>query len=112
MWEVMIIQLDEDILNQNEDEDVPPLQIGRWVLVKYATKKSCRHFVGKISGKGNDSDAWKVMFLKKKGEAFIQPDIPDIDDVDSSDIVTALPEPKKCRRGILHFDVDFSGIPM
>lgn len=60
---------EENCLNM-ETSDNPKVDIGQWVLVKYAGKKIIKHYVRKVQKKSNDFDApWKVPFLKHTGKS-------------------------------------------
>ncbi|KAI4456260.1 eg:bacr7a4.3 protein-related [Holotrichia oblita] len=66
-----------------EITDNPKVDIGQWVLVKYAGKKTIKHYVGKVQEKTNDFDApWTVTFLKHSGKSkFSFPSMADTDNI-------------------------------
>lgn len=93
---------EDDEIGEQESE----IAIGRWVIVKYASKKSIKHFVGQIGNK--NEEGWLVNFLKYTHNTFTWPEIEDSDTVVDEDIVRVLPEPFKSRRDTLSFEVDFA----
>lgn len=96
----------QENLQSKESETI---EVDKWVLVQYATKKSLKHFVGKVIGKG-ECDDWLIRFLRFKKSKFIWPNVDDEDLVDSANILKILPQPKEDRRGSgLSFFVKFDG---
>lgn len=85
-----------------------------WIIVKFATKKSLKHFVGKVLSINGVNPV--VKFLRKvkeskcdTGTTFSYPTVDDICTIEHlEDIVTVLPEPTITRRGQIIFHVDFS----
>lgn len=81
---------------------------GRWVIVKYSTKKTVKHFIGQVLEK--EEDGWVVKFTKKKNNTFLWPVVDDIDTVQEQDIVRVLTDPKIDRRGSgMIFNFKFEG---
>lgn len=66
---------------------------GDFVLVRFATKKVLKHYVGKILEVIDD--CYEINFLRYKKGKFIYPQAQDISTVDLEDIVMKLPFPKK-----------------
>lgn len=79
-----------------------------WILVAYATKKTLKHFVGQVKEMYPD-DNLKVQFVRKKGDLFIWPTVPDVDTINMSDVVQVLPAPQNGRRGQIRFPIKFDG---
>nr|XP_049694742.1 uncharacterized protein LOC126054213 [Helicoverpa armigera] len=85
-----------------------------WIIAKFATKKSLKHFVGKVLSINGVNPV--VKFLRKvkeskcdTGTTFSYPTVDDICTIEHlEDIVTVLPEPTITRRGQIIFHVDFS----
>ena len=80
--------------------------IGNWVLVPFAGKKSIKHFAGQIIG--TEESFARVKFLKWKKDHFIWPSKEDTSliDIDEKDIVK-LPEPnfdRRCNLTFTNFD--------
>lgn len=95
-----------------EITDNPKVDIGQWVLVKYAGKKTIKHYVGKVQEKTNDFDApWTVTFLKHSGKSkFSFPSMADTDNISEESVVLVLPKPTVDRRGtIFSFGMEFTG---
>ncbi|KAF2892094.1 hypothetical protein ILUMI_14079 [Ignelater luminosus] len=90
-----------------EDED-HEIKLGDFVLVKFATKKNMKHFMGRVE------KILSVNFLKKdKNNKFTFPNEPDINDIMSDDIITKVPAKNRNfnstvrKTRISSFDVDF-----
>lgn len=99
----------QEMHNLEETNECQTIEIGKWVLVQYATKKSLKHFVGKVIQKG-DCDEWLIRFLRFKKSKFVWPNVHDEDLVDSANILKILPQPTEDRRGSgLIFFVKFDG---
>ncbi|XP_026728980.1 uncharacterized protein LOC113498807 [Trichoplusia ni] len=85
-----------------------------WIVARFATKKSLKHFVGRVLS--IDKTIPTVKFLRKvkdskynKGTVFTYPIIDDICTIKhSDDIVSILPEPQILRRGQIIFDINFN----
>jgi len=96
----------------NESETPKTFSIGLWVLVKYDIAKTEKCYIGRITDKVQDvEDRWEVHFLKRSNRCsstFTDALTGDqaSDEVDESDIVVRLPDPK-VRRGLHSFDYDF-----
>lgn len=98
-----------------QEENEEPMQTenfshGDYVLVKFATKKSVLHFIGKILNQlpGNE---FEIKILKKTAQnQYVYPDNDDIAHVDKDDIIVKL-QPK-CHEGttrvksFISFDVN------
>lgn len=89
-------------------DDHGTIEVNRWVLVQYATKKTTKYYVGKVIEK-NGADEWQIKFARFRKNKFIWPNVEDEDIVDSANIVRILPEPTEDRRGIT-FSVKFDGL--
>lgn len=93
----------DDECNAFEEEtfrDLPTEEIAvkSWVLVKYETKKSCKHFIGQVLSLSKDG--LHIKFLKKTvGEKFVWPEVEDTDIIGYNCVVKILPIPKIERRG-------------
>ena len=77
----------------------------QWVVVKFATKKNIKHFIGRVK-KIISCDEIEVRFLKmtrEKSYVFSWPGTEDVSDVKCDDIVGVLNEPISLRRGVLQF---------
>lgn len=104
---------DDDYLSSPDEDEIPDLifgnmKKGQWVLVKYCTKKTVKHFVGQIIRVENGEDI-TVKFVKKYKSKYVWPELADIDNVAFENIIKLLPEPEVDRRGTLEFKVRFDG---
>ncbi|KAK2702746.1 hypothetical protein QYM36_018656 [Artemia franciscana] len=89
----MSLDLGEDDVVAS-DRPVSPIQIGKFVLVKFElgkSKSSCVYYVGLVES--IDNDVADVKFLRKIGPKFVFPEIEDKATVDKKDIVLVLPDP-------------------
>lgn len=92
-------------------KDVSTVKVDDWVLVKFASKKLVKHFVGKVISFDEDP---VVLYTRKISEThfttiFRFPEIQDESVVEISDIVSILPTPTFSRRGHVCFQVSFTG---
>lgn len=100
--EAMQELLDDDILKE-----------GDYVLVRFPTKKTVRHYVGQIT-EAQDQIEYLVKFLRKRGsDAFSFPDTDDLSIVNRQDILVKLPKPLEVRgtsrmKSLIRFSVKFS----
>ncbi|XP_063824521.1 uncharacterized protein LOC135074144 [Ostrinia nubilalis] len=93
------------------EEDPLGFDKNSWVIVKFASKKSVKHFIGKILFINNKIPT--VKFARKvknskcnKGTVFTYPNIDDVCAVqDLNDIITVLPDPQITRRGQFIFNL-------
>ncbi|KAK2721124.1 hypothetical protein QYM36_003411 [Artemia franciscana] len=89
----MSLDLGEDDVVAS-DRPVSPIQIGKFVLVKFELGKSkslCVYYVGLVES--IDNDVADVKFLRKIGPKFVFPEIEDKATVDKKYIVLVLPDP-------------------
>lgn len=95
-------------------EDKEEFNTDSWILAKFITNKSLKHFVGKVlSIKDKIPDVKFVRKVKEskfnKGSVFTYPRVDDVCTMKHlDDIVLILPEPDITRRGQIIFHVDFS----
>jgi hypothetical protein len=75
--------------------------------VQYATKKTLKHYVGRVIEK-HYSDAWLIRFVRYRNKKFIWPNVEDEAIVDSANIVRILPNLTEYQRGI-SFSVKVDG---
>lgn len=106
---------DDDMSQMEIDiqKEMPELNSGDYVLVKFATKMTLKYFVGHILKK--EGLEYSIKFLRKRPTCwkFYFPDIDDISTVDHEDLILKLPEPVvngSSRRtvAIMSFNVDLS----
>lgn len=79
---------------------------GKWVVVKFASKKKVSHFIGHIE-EVISCDKITVKYVKMTKPVtytFVWPEVEDISAITSEEIVGVLKEPKVLRRGILTFE--------
>lgn len=101
---------DIEYFSENQEK----LKENDWIIAQFRTKKSLKHFVGKVLS--TDGVNPMVKFVRKvkesksdTGTTFTYPTVDDICTMQhSDDIVTVLPEPTITRRGQIIFKVDFS----
>ncbi|CAH0719504.1 unnamed protein product, partial [Brenthis ino] len=84
-----------------------------WIVAKFATKKSLKHFVGRVlSIKDNIPTVKFVRNVKNlkdsKGLIFTYPQVDDIYEMQLGDVIKVLPQPNISRRGQIIFDTDIS----
>lgn len=87
-------------------------QISDWIIVKFATKKSVKHFVGNVISLEHNIP--QVKYLRKiknsKMLSFHYPDVNDVSDLrHDEDVVKFLENPLISRRGHLVFKEHFEG---
>ncbi|CAF4896005.1 unnamed protein product [Pieris macdunnoughi] len=95
-------------------ENQEKLKENAWIIAKFSTKKSVKHFVGNVLSINSENPI--VKFLRKvkeskcdTGMTFSYPTVDDICTIKHlEDVVTVLPEPTITRRGRILFHVDFS----
>jgi hypothetical protein len=95
---------DPDPTQHCTDQNKVEIAEGKWVLVKYKTKRdTLLHYVGLIYGKnhscGKGEGNWNIKFVKYKDGHFVWPAIEDTDTIDEEDVVRVLPVPSTDRRG-------------
>lgn len=112
---------DFDDVVQHDSENLS-LQVGSFVLVKYARKKSVKHFAGQVIGSNAEDATFTVKFLvqqpSKNVYHFVFPDNDDFDEVPQQDILEVLPPPqmaggtKRTAKCIIFQGFDFSSFSM
>lgn len=86
--------LAEVIKNDNpSDEEMYSSEIvsGDYILIKFATKKKVVHYVALVENV--DENEFGVSYLRRKGDKFIFPQVPEKFDVLKEDVVMKLPVP-------------------
>ncbi|KAK4880991.1 hypothetical protein RN001_004310 [Aquatica leii] len=90
-----ITDIEEEIEKKREEEDfvISMINVNDYVLVRFVTKKTERHYVGKILGKVEGGE-YLINFVrrKKSGYHFVFPDVEDQSMV-SEDDIRKLPPP-------------------
>lgn len=100
--------LEEEEHEENDENNVPKetvadftktdFAVGSWVLVKYETKKTRKHFIGQVLSLSEDD--MSIKFLKRtNGGKFVWPEVEDIDNIQYTSVITILPPPQIERRG-------------
>lgn len=100
------VELEEFIKHSTENSDTG-FNVGNWVLIPFAGKRTVKYFAAQIISK--ETSSIRVKCLQWKGSFFIWPDKEDTSDVDIDKGIRKLPEPDFDRR--LHFtfpNFDFS----
>lgn len=106
-----ISSLNELVEAEDENDDNSfdnSIKVGSWIIATYATKKTIRHFLGKVLEVLDGTV--KATFLRKKGEYFIWPNVPDLDTIRTEDVLRVIPPPIEERRGRLRFSLQFDGL--
>ncbi|CAG9783032.1 unnamed protein product [Diatraea saccharalis] len=119
--------LQEEDMKENLEQDIPfgfsdisyftgkseNLKKDDWILAKFATKKSLKHYVGQVLSVKNDTPT--IQFLRKvksskdRRLAFTYPNVVDICEMmHLEDIILVLPQPNISRRGQIIFEVNLS----
>ncbi|KAJ8728786.1 hypothetical protein PYW07_006482 [Mythimna separata] len=82
-----------------------------WIVAKFATKKSLKHFVGHVLRIKDKIPT--VKFVRKvknsrgsKGLVFTYPNVEDVCEMQLDDVIKVLPQPNISRRGQIMFDFD------
>jgi hypothetical protein len=93
------------------DDLVGTVKTGDYVVVKFATKKTVKHFVGLVLT-ADDMEV-QVTYFKRNGKHFQPPEAEDVSFVPMDDVVMKLPQPQfigaASRAGTkLSFGVDFT----
>lgn len=107
----MFDQFDDTAVASNSEM----LEIGKWIVVQFATKKTVKHFVGVIIKLEQDDRiltkfARKLKTIKKENETmFSFPRVEDIYEVKEEDVICILPQPSTGRRGEIIFKTKISG---
>ena len=100
--EVLANLLDHDTSDEelSDEEPVQPLlpedtsfSVGNYVLVKFSSKKSTQHSVGKLLYIFTSQKKVRAKFLKPAKKGFLDPEEEDIYDVSIDDIIMKLPQP-------------------
>jgi len=116
--EDLVLNDDSDDYEEDVENDNETAEIGSYVVVKYASKKSVKHFVGKVLDRTED-DSYSVKFLvrqpsKHSHHHFSFPEEDDVDDIPDEDVIAVLPEPastggtKRAASRLVFHGVDFS----
>lgn len=88
------VDYSEDFDKENDFmNDLSSVGVKSFVLVKFATKKKLRHYVGCVTDVLKDSDEITVSFLRRHGTNFTYPSVPDIGTVPAEDVILHLPNP-------------------
>lgn len=108
----------DQINNEKREDDWVSASISNYVLVKFATKKTLKHYVGQIVSL-EEGNKYLVKFLRRKPPRYhfiIFPDVDDVALVPTGDVIK-LPESIQCRGTArinrkYSFSVDFSVFPI
>lgn len=71
------------------------IAVDSFILVKFATKKIVKYYVGRVTEVLRDFNKFNLTFLRCHGSNFIYPNVPDTTTVSVEDIVLHLSEPAK-----------------
>lgn len=90
------------------------IKVDDWIIVRFATKKSLKHFVGKVLSINDTKPT--VKFVRKvkqsrceNGTTFTYPTVDDICTIQHlPDVISVLPEAKVTRRGQIIFNVNLN----
>lgn len=86
------------------------INVGDFVIIKLASKKSYRHYVGKVVDKYDDGD-FSVSFLRKSaGGKFVFPNVIEENSITREEVVKVL-EPPVISRDRFSFTADFDLYP-
>lgn len=107
------LQQQQDQIEEAEAEEsceINNIQVGKWALVKFASKRKIMYFVGQII-EVNEGEPL-IKFTRRKeatnSKTVFSWSVPDdVCLVDSDDVVKILPEPTLGRRGELIFNISF-----
>lgn len=99
------------VSNPDFDYSAETVEEGDFLLIKFCTKTTLVHYVGRMEKEVDDE--YEINFLRKKGTGFIFPTVPDITNIKKQDVVLKLPSPFKSGGSsrlfsILYFDIDLN----
>lgn len=84
---------DVSIFSEPEEEmEIDNINVNSYVSIKFSPKKSTKFYVGKVTE--ITTDEYIISFLRRHGNKFSYPDVPDCAAVSKEDIVLHLPQPK------------------
>lgn len=96
----------EDKYEEQQTNEHKSVNASDFVVVKFATKKTVKHFIGLVLEE--NPDGYQIKFLRKKrGTLFVFPDVDDISDVVETDIEKVLMPPQIVRK-VHHFQDDLT----
>jgi len=90
---------------ENEENEIPYPKVGSFVIIKLASKKSIKHFIGQIKEVQRPEIVVKYL-RQKRDNIFVFPPQDDISQQTEDDIVEILKTPE-IRRGLYTFQLDF-----
>ena len=99
-----------------ERDEVNDKQVGDWLLVKFnSERKISQYFIGTIESIDLETENPIVIFFatnqRHPNPAFTWPDVEDISEITTTDVIRVLPSPSVGRRGEINFPVSFSDYP-
>lgn len=102
---------ESELEGEESGRTAKPSAVGDFVLVRFATKRLVRHYVGQIIEE-IEGDEYSVKYMRcqsiQKGK-FVWPEKDDISTVEAdNDIMMTLPTPTVDRREIVTFSIDLS----
>lgn len=105
------IEESEQDIEEKENNDSESIDVDRYVLVKFATSKLMKYYIGLVIKYSDSERLYTIKYLRKnlKG-TFYWPTVDDISEVTLLDIEKTLPNPQVGRRGKLKFNLDNFGI--
>lgn len=84
--------LTEDFDENDVSFETKDIEINSFILVKFATKKSYKYYIGQVREIHPDEE-FSVSFLRNNNARFSFPVVPDVSCIRKSDIVMKLPKP-------------------
>ncbi|CAH0563127.1 unnamed protein product [Brassicogethes aeneus] len=79
--------------SSDEERELQIINVKSFVLVQFNTKKTSKYYVAKVT-ETLDYDEYIVTFLRRHGQSFSYPQIPDCATISKQDVVLHLPQPK------------------
>ena len=94
---------------------VGSVSVGDYVVVEFAKKCSKCYYVGRVTKERDEEDDVEVEFLRKKGQCFVKPVVPELSSVHVNNLKAVLAEPSvrgttARTKGELIFNVNFGSI--
>ena len=80
--------------SNEEEADSLTMEPGRYVVVRYSSKKVSQMYVGQITEMNRTDSLVTVTYLQRSGASFIRPENENIDTVSADDAVKILNDPK------------------
>ena len=95
---------DDEVTDDSNSVKTP--QNGKFYLIKFDSKRSVKHFVGKLLSSDGTTDTYEMVFMRQSTKVpfkFVWPNVTDRGNVEERQIIKCLSTPREERRGGLVF---------